>query len=208
MANLYLYTVLSTRHATRHTEALIKYCWITVKWVNEWTRVHINACTSEWMNDPQGPTTWRHVRDKTWRVKASRCSETAAGQKMKLEDQESLSPPRPPVSGECCLCPRYTELTLFYNAMHKLTTNWIFPHPYPFILLYPSWRKGSLSGIPMWPSHSPLDSVNFTFINSSSNRASKIKGFLPSNRKIDKMITLPLSLTNLPSGLIIPIKAS
>ena len=45
------------------------------------------------------------------------------GQKMKLEDQESLSPPRPSVSGECCLCPRYTELTLFCNAMHKLTTN-------------------------------------------------------------------------------------
>lgn len=211
MTNLYLYTVLSTCHATKHTEALIKYCWVTVKWVD--------ALVSEWMNKGAHKCMYKWMNELSPR---SHHMEACQKQNLKGQSQQvfrdrgrgrrwSWKTKRVwihlgPLYQECCLCPRYTELTLFYNAVHKLTK--LFPHPYLFILLYLSWRRGSLSETPTWPSHSPRDTMNFTFINSSSNGASKIKRFLPSNRKIDKMITLPLSLTNLPSGLIIPIKAS
>lgn len=102
------------------------------------------------------------------------------------------------------LCPRYTELTLLYNA--RLSSKSYCPIRFCLYSFFLPEEEG-LCLRPPWDQHIQSSGLD-TFINSSSNEGRKMKGSLPSKRMTDKMITLPLSLTNLPSGLIISIKTS
>lgn len=76
------------------------------------------------MNYPLSPTTWRLVKDKSSRVKASKRAKTVAGVKDQAGrseegERESLKPPPPVHLESASLCPVYTELTLIHNARHN-----------------------------------------------------------------------------------------